>query len=602
MANEFYDNPEYSNILIQYTGDIEKDVANEPDASIYIIDNEYAILTIKDTEYERIIQKLINVVYIEVDGLYTLTQTTPIDAANAPELKSNPYLNLNGRGVVVGIIDTGIDYLSTEFTREDDTTRILRIWDQTINSKDSPTVTGTEYTEEQINQAIQLSKKEGGDPYSIVPSKDTNGHGTKVATIIGARGKNPQYTGIAQDCQFAIVKLQEADPRFASFYFPYGDTPRYRGSDILIAIKYLYDLARSILKPMIICLPFGGNVGAHDGSNVMERYIDKLTQRRGFIFVTSTGNEGNSDTHSSGIFTNVGEVTTLEVFTPPEQTGLFLDIYITRPDKAILSIVSPSGEVVNDINTKTQTNPRLRRPITIKFIYEGTTMEILYNIVNPATGDERILVRASNLKTGIWQFKLRGTYLVNKNFNAWLLQRELLAPGTKFLNSSPKITLTIPGTSQSIITTSYYNQINDSVISESGRGFTRNNMIKPIISSGGINQPTLAPGNIPTTMSGGSVAAAVLTGCCALLLQWGIVDGNDTTMYSLTVQTYLIRGTAKRSGDTYPNTEWGYGMLDILGVFNSLREDSSSLTRGCTEYYINDIFIRLPKEDINSTI
>lgn len=595
MPNTFYDNPDYANLLVQYSGDLKSKVDTIPEANTYIIDNNYAIVSIKASEYEKVIKLIDEIVYIELDGIYTLNEISPIDASNAPLLKSNPYLNLNGTGILIGLIDTGIDYLSQEFMHEDDTTRIIRIWDQTIsnNNPNSQLIIGTEYTEEQINQAIQLKIK-NGDPYSIVPSKDTIGHGTKMANIIGGRGKNPDIAGIASNSSFAVVKLCEASKLYSEYYKPYGDAPKFRGSDILVAIKYLYDLSRKLSIPLVIYLPLGSNIGAHDGSTVLERYIDTISQTLGVLVVTSTGNQGNADNHASGEFTGVGNTSTLEVFTPPEQTGLYLEIYINKPDKAILSIVSPSGEVIDKLNPKAIINTRLDRPITIKFVYEGTTMDIFYASVDPPTGDQKITIRASNVKTGIWQFKLTASYVVSKTFNSWLLQKELLAPGTKFLNSSPKTTLTTPGTSEYILTTGYYNQNNNSIVSESGRGFTRYDLVKPIIASGGINATTISPGDNITTVSGGSVAGAVLSGCCALILQWGIIQKNDPTMYALTVQTYLIRGTNKRPGDTYPNTEWGYGTLDILGVFNSIRDLSRSSKSFMNEFYLEDIFIRLP--------
>ncbi len=138
---------------------------------------------------------------------YVLQEVSPQETDNISTIVNNPYLGLDGSGVIVGIVDTGIDYLNKEFMREDDTSRILTIWDQKSTKKPNDSVyVGSIFTNEDINNAIK-SKEDGGDPYAIVDSRDEIGHGTKLASIIGARGYNRNIKGIAPNCDFAIVKL-----------------------------------------------------------------------------------------------------------------------------------------------------------------------------------------------------------------------------------------------------------------------------------------------------------------------------------------------------------------------------------------------------------
>lgn len=567
----FYSDKNFINFVVAYDGDIEKEVENLNDVSVFLIDDNYAIISVRLDNFRKQLQSIKSIVYIEINGIYTLSES-PVEDSKAPIFHNNPYLNLRGKDVIVAIVDTGIDYLNKEFMREDDTTRILRIWDQTITSGKVPKgfIHGSEYSEEEINKAI-MAQKQGLNPYDIVPSKDENGHGTKMAGIVGARGRDREIIGVAPDCQFIIIKLEEAAQEYVDFYFAKGDKPKYRNTDMLMSLKYLYELSFSLNKPMVIYLPLGSNIGDHSGDSVLERYIDtKISKKNSLVAVTSTGNEGNSDTHTSGEIERSGDSKTIELYCGKEQRGLFLIIYAKRPSKIKLGITSPSGETFEDTNPYRTKHILLSDSPPWVFIYEGTSVEVAYDSPDEFTGDEKLMIRMTDVKEGIWKFKLTGTYIVEGIYNAWILQRELLSEDTRFLTPTSYTTLTIPGTASSVINTSYYNQNNGATVSESGRGFPRNDIIQPIITAGGINALTTRPGGGTVRVSGASVAGAVLAGSCALILQWAVIDRNDPEMYAVKLQSYIIRGARKRAGDIYPNRQWGYGILDIQGIFNSL--------------------------------
>lgn len=573
MTNKsFYENPNYINLVVAYDGDIKGDIAKLGDASVYIIDDNYAIISVNLINYKDTIRGIKSIVYIELNGIYTLTES-PVEDSGATNFHRNPYLNLRGRGVVVAILDTGIDYLNEEFMFEDDTTRIFKIWDQTIESdkkKPEGFVHGSEYTEDEINKAIQ-AKKEGLNPYDIVPSKDTNGHGTKMAGIIGARGITREVVGAAPDCKFIIIKLKEASEDYSNYYFAKGDIPKYRNTDMLMALKYIYDLSFEINEPIVIYIPLVSNLGAHSGSSILERYLDtKVLLKNSIIAVASNGNEGNSDTHTSGVLRGDGDSALIEINCGMNQDGLFLQIYGGRPSKFRLGIVSPSGEVFENVNPQRTNHILINENQPWIFIYEDTSVEVTYDSPDEFTGDEKIILRIENIKAGIWKFRITGEHIVDGRYDAWILQRELLDSETKFLNPSPYSTVMMPGTSAKIITSAFYNQNNGASISESSRGYTRNGVVQPLLAAGGINAVTTKPGGGSVRVSGASVATAVLAGCCALILQWAVIDGNDLQMNSSKMQTYLMRGARKREGDIYPNRQWGYGVLDIEGVFNSL--------------------------------
>ena len=592
----YKDYSEVVGFIVEYTSRDELlKINNIPDASVVALDANFAIVYIPFNRILEVEPYVKDIVSIEVPVIYTLQQSSPVEASGAPLFHNNPFLQLNGRGVIVGIVDTGIDYLNNEFMREDETTRIVRIWDQSLDGENEiyGARLGIEYNSDQINEAIQANKR-GEDPYAIVKTKDDIGHGTMVASLVGARGINPEVMGAAPDCDFAIVKLKQAP----SVILDYAgvSTPgagRYATVEVLLAIRYLSRLASDLKRPMVICVALGSNTGAHDGTNAVETIITNTTSQLALACVTGTGNEGDTDTHTEGKFDKPGQIKNIEVRMGKGQKDLNFQIYIQQPDKVSIGVVSPSGEVVEKIPV------RLSKVENVQFIYEGTRMRISYIYPDPVTGDEVISIEARGLREGIWQFRLYGDYIVDGRYWSWLPQRSLLDPDTKFLSPSQYTTLTIPGTSRGAIVAAFYNQNNNATVGQSGRGFTRDGRVKPDIAAGGINAVVTMPGGGTRVVSGSSVATAITACCCALIMQWGAVDGNDPNLYATEIRTYLIRGTNMRVGDIYPNEQWGYGAIDMKGVFDSIRENLTggvSQTRDNEEYSVGNLFVSKPTD------
>lgn len=600
----------HMNFIVEYDGDIQAALKKIPSACAFVLDENYAVVSVPETNADEVLNSIKEIVYREANALYTLNTFSPLSAANIIKFHDNPYLTLRGEGVILGMVDTGIDYLNTEFMYEDDTTRIASIWDMTIKDSNPPGSFkfGSEYTREQINIAIK-AKKENKDPYAIVPSKDEIGHGTKAACIIGGRGRNKDLTGAAPDSEFAVVKMKPSNAavlRYEGVDKP--SVPVYDSTLVTLAIKYLYELGKKLNKPVVIYIPVGTNKGAHDGSSILERYIDSISKTRGIAVVSGTGNQGISETHLRDVIEKTNDKKIIELKAGAGQKNLSFQIWARKPDKISIGIVSPSGEVVEKIPAK------LNQSENLKFIFEGSTLNVKYYLTEEVTGDELISVRINDIKPGIWRFTLYGDYIVNGQFDAYLPQRELISDDTKFLSPNQYTTLMVPSTGKLIISGAYYNQDNNTVIAASGRGYTRDDRIKPDIAAGGYNVLTVNPGGSLSILNGSSAGSAVLTGAVALLLEWGIVDGNDTTMYSTKIITYLARGAKKRPGDIYPNTEWGYGMLDLNMVFENLRtidEKYSSRDSNINEHYKSDentdgnddkIFIRIPSNFMNTCL
>lgn len=559
----FYD-PKYESIIILYEGDIKETLRKIDYACATVLTSSYALLVVEASKKAEVIKNIPEITYVDRGTLYTLNAVSPLESANIEKFHDAPYLNLRGTGVLVGIVDTGIDYLNKEFMYEDDTTRISSIWDQTLPEGPGPEKIGlgTEYTREQINAAI-AANKEGKDPYSIVKSKDEIGHGTKMAGIAGGRS---QSIGAAPDCEFAIVKMKMADKIFLEeLGVNTSNVPVYDGAGLILGVDYLFNYAKKVGKPIVIFIPLGGTFGAHDGSTLLERFIDDVSRYRGVVVVTGTGNEGEAGGHAAAKLSGSDDVQTVELKVDDNEKSLLISIWGKKPDKIAVGLVSPSGEAIDRVP------PKLGYIYDFNLIFERSNVSINYFIPDELTGDEFVTIFIKNVRGGIWQIKIYGDYIVSGEYDLWLPPSKLIKPGTRFLNASPYTTLTTPATANSAVVTSAYDQNNSTILGYSGRGYTRDGKIKPDVTTGGVDVQTTTVGGGRTVISGSSAASAVLAGAVALILQWGIVEKNDVNMYSTKVKALLIRGTRKREGDIYPNTQWGYGMLDLEGMFKAFR-------------------------------
>ena len=573
--------------------EVLKNLLKIQDIEGVMISSNFAVIITPADKVDEVKKLAIRIVNIEVSTILTLNDISPVEASGAPVFNTNPYLRLNGRDVLVGVIDTGIDYLNKEFQMEDDTTRIVRLWDQTIQGDKYiyGLKYGVEYTEDQINQAISLQTS-GGDPYSIVPSKDEIGHGTKVSGIIGGRGINPDLKGVAPDCKFVIVKLSRTTKvELDAALIDKMDVPSYSPWSVLLGIRYVVSVARELNKPLVLFIPMGSNMGSHTGNGIDESIIDNYSTEAETVIVVPVGNQGNTDTHTEGIIEKAGDIKDIEIRIGERQKNLPITIWINKPNRVKLSIISPTGEIIDNMEAKNTNNRR------IKFLYEKTEMIVNFNSPELSTGDTLIFIRAYNLRPGIWKFRLTGEYIVDGNYYAWIPQRELIDDETKFLNPVEYTTITLPSTSNNAISVGYYNQNNNSIVSESSNGYTRYGSIKPDIVAGGSNALVTIPGGATSVMSGSSVAGAVVAGCCALILQWAVTDGNYPGIYSSQIKTYIISGAKTRPGDIYPNRQWGYGMFDLQGVFDWIQQTyTPRINTDFEEYRVKNLFIRKPRD------
>jgi len=566
VPENIFKDKDYYQYLVQYQGDLEAEIPIESGYYVSIINNKYAIIAVpgKEVEIDTKKPEFSSIVYVKPTEMYTLQQVSPIEASKVPFLQLNLPLNLSGKGVNVAIVDTGIDYLNDEFMKFNGETRIECIWDQTIiSAKEYQTNSipyGTIYSKNEIENAIK-AYREGKSPYEIVPSKDDIGHGTSMAGIIGATGKNPALKGVVPNCDFVVVKLLRDYAFQARFH---TEVPVFNIATIFSALQFLYEYALTNDKPMVVYFPLGSNFGNHKGNGILDEFIETISLSGRIVVVCGTGNQCGKGYHTSGVIAEVGGTGTIEIQVSPEQIDLWVEIWTDLPNIMTLNIISPSGE-------STGISPVIINSILdYTFVFERTSIKVNYYLPEENTGDELIRIRLYNLQPGIWILKLTANSIINGVYNAWLTQEGITVGGTKFLKSDDYGTITTPAGSTYTVSAAAYNQNNNNIVNYSGRALISDYVDIIDVAAGGVNALTVSLNDGTTIVNGTSVSAAVVAGVCGMLFQWGIIDGNDPYIHSQTIKAYLARGTTKRAGDVYPNALWGYGILDVLKLFENI--------------------------------
>jgi subtilisin family serine protease len=551
---------DYADLLINYSGD--RNILNQfQNATIHIINFFYAVVHIPVSEITGTI--IVQQGYSVLPSLFGLISEASLEASGIIRLRNIPNFNLRGQGVLVGVIDSGIDYQNSIFRNADGTTRIATIWDQTVMSDSFPenTFYGTEYTREQINEALQSE-----NPLSIVPTTDEIGHGTMIAGI-AAGNEVPEsgFFGIAPDAELVVVKLKQAKRFLRQFFIVPEDVPCYQENDILFAVDYVMRMAVSMNRPMAICLALGTSQGAHDGRGTLSSYLSLQAENIGFSFLVAAGNEGNARRHFRGIIDpNTGK-DTIELFIGENEPGFSMEIWGDSPGLYSIDIQTPSGEYVPQII------PRLDENRDISFIFEQTEIFVDYQIIESQSGDQLILIRLKNPSTGIWRFGVYGRGSLATGFHAWLPMASFISDNTYFIRSDPYTTILSLGNARVPITVTAYNIEDDSLYLNASRGFTRTGVIKPEIAAPGVNILAPTPEQGFATVTGTSASAAHATGVAAMLLEWAIVRGNQPNLNTLDMKIFMIRGARRELDIQYPNRDWGYGILDVFNIFDTLR-------------------------------
>ncbi len=538
---------------------------------VFVRRNQMEPIGLLNYSYQRL-PALFGLQELMTESVGEVFDPTPLIASGIRDVQQEP-LNLTGKGTIIAFLDTGIDYQNPVFKKADGSSRILAIWDQTIQDGVPPSgfEYGTEYTQEIINQALQNE-----NPFSVVPSRDENGHGTAIASVAaGSRIEGGTvFTGAAPDADILVIKLKECKQYLKDYYLIPDGVTAYQSTDIMMALEYADTFARSFYRPVIFCIALSSSYGSHSGNTPLSNYLNRLANKRSRIFVVGGGNEGNSSHHYEGNLSPAdgGENETqeeIEIRVGENERGFIAEIWGKSPNVFTLSIRSPGGEELPN------TGVRVGRGIEYEFVYERTDITVSYALVEGNTGDELITVRFQNPTPGIWTLILQSeSGLTNAGFHIWLPITQFLSSETYFLSPNPNITLTLPSYAENVITVSSYSDRNNSIYVRSGRGFSRGSDIKPDIAAPAVGVSAVqrgVPGEIRIRKVTGSAAAAAITaGGVADFMQWAITDRNANYLKSGEVKNYLIRGAIRDGNLTYPNRLWGFGKLSIQGVFDSL--------------------------------
>lgn len=549
-------------LIVKYSGDLAR-LERELSIEITPLLTEYAIVKLPESQIDRL-SEYPQIEYIEKPKALILSQMEGIASSCISPVRLPP-LSLYGTGVLLAVIDSGIDYAHPDFRNADGTTRISAIWDQSESRGEPPEGYrfGSLYTTDEINRALR--EPDAGARLALVPVVDLSGHGTHVASIAAGNGRASEgfYMGVAPEAELLIVKLG-----------PVSDRGFPRTSELMQAIDWCIRYAMIRNLPIAINISYGNNYGDHAGTSLLEQYINRVANLGRTSICIGAGNEGNTARHYAGRITQ-NEQEMVEFLVGPFETGLNIQIWKEYADQFEVVVQSPSGEIV------TLPNELLTR------IGRQTDVKILYAMPTPYDTRQEIYISMipvmDYIEAGIWRLYLIPLQIRSGYYNMWLPVSGSTSSQTAFFRPTVDLTLTVPSTAYRAITVGAYDSRTNSYAAFSGRGYAgfqdANGSYdymgpmgiysqKPDLAAPGVEIIAAAPGGGYTSKSGTSMATPFVTGAAALLMQWGILEENDPYLYGEKLKASLIRGTRRLPGFmTYPNSLVGWG---ALCVWNSI--------------------------------
>lgn len=496
--------------------------------------------------------------YSAVPKCLTPLSERALDASGILQIRDQPNLSLTGEGVLIGIVDSGISYQDAAFRYEDGSSRIVAIWDQTVEDGTPPFdyFYGQEYTQQMINEALASE-----NPLLRVPENDPVGHGTAVASIAaGSIDSLTGFSGAAPYADIAVVKLKEAKQYLRSFYFVPDDAVAYQENDVMLGIDYLNRLAAVRGQPLVLLVALGTNNGTHEGNSYLSDFLDDIGQRRRRAVVVAAGNEANARHHYYGQVADKDSVESVEINVERSMNGFGVEMWTAEPQLFEVAVVSPSGERLSRIPAERVGSRKY------SFILEGTTLTVDYRIVGGRSANQLIFLRFDRPTKGIWKILVFPKNYIYGVFHMWLPVSAFLESPVYFLSANPDTTLTVPSTARVPMTVGGYNDLSGALFLESGRGYTITGAIKPDFVAPAV-EVTGAGGQ---SYTGTSCSAAITAGAAAMFMEWAVVRGNVPAANTATVKGEFIRGALEDAGRLYPNREWGYGKLNLKQTFLNL--------------------------------
>ena len=544
--------------IVQYNPAIRQLIRNTPYIQLCkVLEGQYAIIYVPKVNIPDFFRLIDGNLLSFIPPIQGLLGTVDLEASGILAVQNQPYLNLKGQGILLGFVDTGIDYTKEAFRYADGSTRIVSIWDQTIDGA-PPTdyCYGAEYTGDDINAALHSE-----DPYSIVPHRDDVGHGTFLASVAGGR-EGEDVIGAAPFAELLIVKLAAAKQFYRDYYLiPSFQENAYSASDVMMGLDYLVNKAAELRKPIAICLGVGSNFNGHDGYALYERFISDLALTRDVFVAIAAGNESSARHHTMDAIAE-NESADIEIYSGEKNNGFMMLILTQNLNRMSVSVTSPLGETVNRIPLE----PSFTKETRLRL--ENTIITVEYYYPLPTTGSQITFVKFKDPTPGIWIVTVYGDYILNGEFHAWLPVTGLVDPDTVFLSPDPYYTVTGPSTAFNATACGAYSAANQSLYVSSSWGPGSVPPQCPDLVAPGVNVTGVYPWG-SGAMSGTSVAAAITAGAGALMLQWGVQ--NNISLNSVNIRAYLTQGCTRRPELDYPNYQWGYGELNLIHTFELMR-------------------------------
>lgn len=558
-------------VIVRYSGDLE--AVRQQDWQIVVLSGGYAIVTLpqKDVDFLAALSQIEYIekpkrLYFGLDVGRTASCINPVQSGAFARAEPNiqpetAARGLLGEGVLVAVIDSGVDYFHPDFRKEDGSSRILYLWDQTADA---------EYTKEEIDRALAAGGREAG--LAIVPEQDQSGHGTEVLGIAAGNGRasGGRYRGAAPQSDLIIVKLGIAREQG----FP-------RTTELMQAIEYVYQKAAELGQPMAVNISFGNVYGSHRGNSLLETYMNMMAARGRSVITVGTGNEANTGGHASGRLMRSGSrdrqiglpenssVTggygslefgqqEIELLVSEFEPSLSLQIWKNYVDEFRVSILHPNGRIAGPFGPEVG---------TFRYQLGSTELLVYYGEPSPYQDGQEIYVdflpRETYIDSGIWKILLTPQRIVTGEYELWLSDARSRNPGTQFLQPDADVTLTIPSAASQVIAAGAYDARRNAAAAFSGRGWPDDDRpIRPDLVAPGVEITTTAVGGGYVSVTGTSFAAPFVTGSAALMMEWGIVRENDPYLYGEKIRAYLRRGARQLPGfEQWPNHVVGYGAL-----------------------------------------
>lgn len=551
----------FGDFIVKYMQNVENTMELFPGTTFQTVNEIFGILYVPLENTGEL--EITGTSYNSIPKCYTYMDMEAAGASGITRLHDHPYLKLRGKGTAVAVIDSGIDYQNEVF-RNEGGSRIAYLWDQSLEEESDMGAAKVPYGRLFRKRDIDLAL-DSENPFSIVPSRDTNGHGTALAGIAaGNMVQGENFTGAAPEATLIIIKVKPAKQYLRNFYLYPPEAEVFQEDDVMMAIAFAIRLAKELGVPLSICVGIGSSQGAHLGTNALSQYVDYVANFSQVSVSVAAGNEGNTRNHSTGIFSQEREKIVTELRVAEREQGFTMEFWGEPPEIYELSIQSPTGEILevsSSIGSRTQ---------ELSFVFVETKVYVNYILIERQTGYSLVYIRFFHPASGIWKIFTQGKNKQNVQFHMWLPVEGLISQDTYFLEPSPYTTVTAPGDARNSITATAYQHRDGSIYIAAGRGYTPDGMVTPHLAAPGVNvKVPLVRGGFGTR-SGTSISAAQTAGIAALLFEWAIIRNNQPFFTGSSVKYYLQRGARREENMQYPNPEWGYGRVDLYHTFELL--------------------------------